>query len=66
MTCPVLSESMRRSSLLAFVSPSIVERATKGKLAALRAGSEYKWSGIVARESVVDHEVVEKGLRPTN
>ena len=57
---------MWRSSLLAFVSPSIVERATKRKLAALRAESEYKWSGIVARESVVDHEVVEKGLRPTN
>jgi hypothetical protein len=40
--------------------PSIVERATKRKLAALRAESEYKWNGIVG------HEVVEKGLRPTN
>jgi hypothetical protein len=39
--------------------PSIVERATKRKLAALRAESEYKWSGIVGRDAWVDHEVVE-------
>ena len=29
----------------------------------MRAESEYKWSAIVAW---VGHEVVEKGLRPTN
>jgi hypothetical protein len=39
--------------------PLVIGRATKRKLAALRAELEYMWSGIVRREAWVDHEVVE-------